>query len=92
MLNSIRDKILHTLGSEKVPMVIVGNKADLPPTQHVVTSAEGQALGKDLKAPWIEASARTSDNVTKAFELVIAEIEKLEHAGEEPKKDGCRVM
>jgi GTPase SAR1 family protein len=91
MINNIRDKILNTLGSEKVPMVIIGNKADLPSSQHAVTAAEGQALGKEMSVPWIEASARTSDNVNKAFELVIGEIEKLEN-GEEPKKDGCRIM
>jgi len=91
MITNIRDKINNTLGSEKVPMVVIGNKADLPPAQHVVTASEGQALGRDMGVPWIEASARTSDNVTKAFELVIGEIEKLEN-GDEPKKDGCQVM
>jgi len=35
-----------------------------------------------LKSGWIETSARNNENVAKAFEMMIAEIEK----GQEPDK------
>ncbi|RMD43124.1 hypothetical protein DV735_g2051, partial [Chaetothyriales sp. CBS 134920] len=75
MIGIIRDKILNHLGAESVPMMIIGNKSDVGPKRKV-TAEEGQKLGQDLHCGWIETSARENKNVAKAFEMMIAEIEK----------------
>ena len=71
--------------------MIVGNKCDVG-GKRKVSEEEGQNLGKELKCGWIETSARENRNVAKAFELMIAEIER----GSEPDKPAgggkCCVM
>ncbi|KAF2731222.1 seryl-tRNA synthetase [Polyplosphaeria fusca] len=76
MARIIRDKILNHLGTEWVPLVIVGNKSDLRPEQRQVTPEEGKALAEEFKCAWTEASARYNENVQKGFDNIIAEIEK----------------
>jgi GTPase SAR1 family protein len=74
-----------------VPIMIVGNKCDVG-SKRKVTVQEGQKLGQELKAGWVETSARENINVAKAFEMMIAEIER----GSEPDKPAgggkCSVM
>lgn len=41
-----------------------------------VQSEEGKVLAEQWNCAWTEASARHNDNVAKAFELVIGEVEK----------------
>ncbi|KAL9102937.1 MAG: hypothetical protein Q9163_001963 [Psora crenata] len=72
----LRDKILNHLGTDWVPLVIVGNKCDLKPDQRCVTTAEGQQLAEEYKCSFTEASARLDINVGLAFERMIGEIEK----------------
>lgn len=73
-------------------MVIVGNKSDLRPEQRQVSAAEGRDLAARCRCAFTEASARYNDNVAKAFELMIAEVEKSQNPGE-PAGDGkCAVM
>ncbi|KAI5300444.1 hypothetical protein KEM56_002455 [Ascosphaera pollenicola] len=50
----------------RVPVMLVGNKTDKT-VERVVSSQEGQALAKQLGCEFIEASAKTSTNVEKAF-------------------------
>ncbi|KAH6843730.1 hypothetical protein B0T12DRAFT_360135 [Alternaria alternata] len=76
MARIIRDKILNHLAVEWVPLVIVGNKSDLRPEQRQVTPEDGRALAAEFKCAWTEASARYNENVQKAFELIIAEVER----------------
>lgn len=75
-----------------MPIVIVGNKSDLRPEQRQVSSEEGKALSAECKCAWTEASARYNENVTKAFELMIAEVEKSQNPGEPPNNGGCHLM
>ncbi|KAJ5061280.1 hypothetical protein J3E72DRAFT_394628 [Bipolaris maydis] len=76
MARIIRDKILNHLAVEWVPLVIVGNKSDLRPEQRQVTPEDGRALAAEFKCAWTEASARYNENVQKAFELMVAEVER----------------
>ncbi|RPA73029.1 hypothetical protein BJ508DRAFT_57989 [Ascobolus immersus RN42] len=75
MVKIIRDKILNHLGAEWAPIVVVGNKSDLH-IQRQVSAEEAKALSQEWNCGWTEASARHNENVSKAFELLIAEIEK----------------
>ncbi|KAA8572915.1 hypothetical protein EYC84_003467 [Monilinia fructicola] len=82
MVEVIKDKILNHLGTEWVPITIVGNKSDLRPEQRQVTPEQGKALAEKFKCAFTEASARYNENVTKGFELMIEQIEKGENPNE----------
>jgi GTPase SAR1 family protein len=73
-------------------MVIVGNKSDLRPEQRQVDKESGRALAQELNCAWTEASARFDENVAKAFELVISEIEGAQDPTEQPKTSNCVMM
>ncbi|KAI9818575.1 MAG: GTP-binding protein [Pycnora praestabilis] len=92
MIRIIRDKILNHLGVEWVPLVIIGNKSDLRPEQRQVSVEDGKKLGEEFKCGWTEASARYNENVSKAFELMIAEVEKSQNPSKPPTGPGCCVM
>jgi len=92
MVRIIRDKILNHLGAEWVPLVIVGNKSDMRPEQRQVTKEQGKALAEEFKCSWTETSARFDENVAKAFELVIVEIEKSQNPGDPPAGGKCTLM
>lgn len=92
MVQVIRDKILNHLGTDSVPIVIVGNKSDLRPDQRQVTAEEGKALADRFKCPWTEASARYNENVARAFELLICQIEKSQNPAEPTGGGKCVLM
>jgi len=92
MVRIIRDKILNHLGAEWVPLVIVGNKSDLRPEQRQVSVENGRQLAEEFKCAWTEASARYNENVTKAFELMIAEVERSQNPSQPTGENKCIVM
>ncbi|KAI9850468.1 MAG: GTP-binding protein [Thelocarpon superellum] len=92
MVRIIREKILNHLSAEWVPIVIVGNKSDLRPEQRQVSPEEGKQLASECKCAWTEASARYNENVSKAFELMIAEVEKAQNPSEPTGGNRCQVM
>ena len=75
-----------------MPICIVGNKSDLRPEQRQVTSEEGKALADKYKCAWTEASARYNENVAKAFELLIGQIEKTQNPNDANEAGKCCVM
>jgi Ras homolog enriched in brain len=79
-------------GTESVPIVIVGNKSDLRPEQRQVSAEEGKKVSDKIQCAWTEASARYNENVARAFELLIAQIEKAQNPGELPEKSNCSLM
>jgi Ras homolog enriched in brain len=80
-------------GADAVPIMVVGNKSDLRPESRQVSLADGKKLAEELGCGFIEASARYNENVTKAFEGMIVEIEKGQEAGQ-PKEGNskCQIM
>lgn len=73
-------------------MIIVGNKSDLRPEQRQVTADQGRRLGEEFKCAWTEASARYNENVSKAFDLMIGEIEKSSNPSEPTGGQKCIMM
>lgn len=57
-LENLREEILRIKDEESVPMVIVGNKADLEEGRGL-PRAKGFAVSQKWGAPYYEASART---------------------------------
>jgi len=60
----------------QVPIVLVGNKADLSDTDREVTTLEGEELAKAWKVPFLESSAKTRTNIDEAFFGVVRAIRK----------------
>ncbi|KAL8831551.1 MAG: hypothetical protein Q9191_000794, partial [Dirinaria sp. TL-2023a] len=79
-------------GADWVPLVIVGNKSDLTSKQRQIDEVEGRTLAEEFKCAFTEASARQNTNVTKAFESMIAEIEKSQNPSEPTGGSKCLVM
>jgi len=92
MVRVIRDKILNQLGADWVPLVIVGNKSDLKSDLRQVSFEEGRKIGEEFNCAWTEASARQNDNVVKAFDLVIGEVEKSQNPNQPSGGGRCSVM
>jgi len=62
----IYDQILRVKDSEKVPVVLIGNKNDLE-TQRQVTIQQGRDLANSWKAPFFETSAKFRINIDECF-------------------------
>ncbi|RHZ46647.1 hypothetical protein CDV55_100208 [Aspergillus turcosus] len=92
MVRVIRDKILNHLGADHVPLVVVGNKSDLKSEQRQVSLDEGRQLGEEFHCAFTEASARLDYNVTKAFDLMIGEIEKSQNPSQPAGGSKCILM
>lgn len=71
--SEFRDRTLKVKDVPKVPMVIVGNKADLE-SQRAVTKEEGEELAKKLGVPFFETSAHTGQNTDDVFLTIAKEI------------------
>lgn len=65
-LAGLREEIIRIKDDENVPMVIVGNKADLEESR-VVQRAKGFSISQRWGAPYYESSARTRTNVDEVF-------------------------
>lgn len=57
-----------------------------------MTPEEGKAVAEKYKCAWTEASARYNENVAKAFELLIGQIEKSQNPNEPAEGGKCLLM
>lgn len=71
--------------------MVVGNKSDLH-IQRQVSPEEGRALAQEWNCAWTEASARHNENVAKAFEMAIAEVEKAQNPSQAANGTKCFIM
>ena len=72
---AFREQILRVKDSDKVPMVIVGNKSDLE-GERQVSQDEGKELAATFGCPWMEASAKTKVRCEDCFYELVREIRK----------------
>eukprot|EP00823_Brevimastigomonas_motovehiculus_P001356 TRINITY_DN11886_c0_g1_i1.p1 TRINITY_DN11886_c0_g1~~TRINITY_DN11886_c0_g1_i1.p1 ORF type:complete len:203 (+),score=43.67 TRINITY_DN11886_c0_g1_i1:205-813(+) len=82
-LSQFRDRILLVSEDREVPvpMVLVGNKADLT-SERKVSTEEGKALAKEWNIPFVECSALKGTGCNEAFAAAVRAIRKIE----QPKK------
>jgi small GTP-binding protein len=73
-ITAYREQIKQVKNAEKVPMVIVGNKCDLPIRN--VDMAQAKDVAKSYGIPLIETSAKTRMGVDDAFYTLVREIIK----------------
>ncbi|XP_057572071.1 GTPase NRas isoform X1 [Hippopotamus amphibius kiboko] len=67
-----KEQIKRVKDSDDVPMVLVGNKCDLP--TRTVDTKQAHELAKSYGIPFIETSAKTRQGVEDAFYTLVREI------------------
>ena len=72
-IKTMRDQIVRVKGSERVPILLVGNKVDLE-SQREVPTVEGMALAQIWGCPFVEASAKNRMNVNEVFAETVREM------------------
>lgn len=70
-------EILRVKDRDEFPVMLVGNKADLD-SQRVVSGEEAQGLARQLRAPYIECSAKIRMNVDQAFHELVRVIRRFQ--------------
>ncbi|XP_027289839.1 GTPase KRas-like isoform X1 [Cricetulus griseus] len=71
-IHHYREQIKRVKDSEDVPMVLVGNKCDLP--SRTIDTSQAQDLAGSYGIPFIETSAKTRQGVDDAFYTLLREI------------------
>jgi GTPase KRas protein len=93
---NLREKICRILDDEEIPIVLCGNKSDLPENEHRVTASKIANQAQAWKCAHILTSAKTKVNVQKAFFDVVREIRRSrpeeEDATPEKKSSFCNIL
>eukprot|EP00301_Raphidiophrys_heterophryoidea_P027017 c9442_g1_i3.p1 GENE.c9442_g1_i3~~c9442_g1_i3.p1 ORF type:complete len:174 (+),score=45.40 c9442_g1_i3:268-789(+) len=72
-----RNQIVRVRDREDVPMVLVGNKCDLPDRQ--VSTQEARAFAKSLGIPFMECSAKNGTNIHDVYHEVVRAVLRFQH-------------
>lgn len=76
VLDLLYQKILRTKGTEKVPLVLVGNKFDLD-TERQIQFKEGAELANTWGVPFFETSAKEKINNEACFFELVREVRRM---------------
>jgi len=87
---TIHEKLMDLVGITNVPIILVGNKTDLH-TDRRVTHEQGKRFAEEMKAVFLETSAKENQNVSDIFTKVLSQIESPD-GSQEAGKDKCCVM
>lgn len=88
-INTYREQIKRVKDADEVPMVLVGNKCDLP--TRTVDVKQAAEAAKTYSIPFIETSAKTRMGVDDAFYTLVREIRKdKERKGKDKRKNKIR--
>jgi GTPase KRas len=72
-----RENVLRVKGDDhNLPILLVGNKSDLTSNRKVSTQ-EATSLANDWNIKYVETSAKTRDNVDKAFSEIFVKIKDI---------------
>ncbi|KAL1117803.1 hypothetical protein AAG570_004118 [Ranatra chinensis] len=83
--SAMREQIKRVKDAEEVPMVLVGNKCDLP--SWAVDMNQAREIARQYAIPFVETSAKTRMGVDDAFYTLVREIRKdKEQRGKEKKR------
>jgi len=102
-VSQFRQQILRVHDVEDMPMIIVGNKADLEHLRQVST-LEGKELAKSFRnTTYLEASAKSRQNIDEIFQNVVRSVRQKRGGGIDPlqkktkkaggkKQKGCTIL
>ncbi|MEE6518904.1 hypothetical protein FKM82_030224 [Ascaphus truei] len=88
--NEIHAKLQEKRGKSRMPIVLVGNKNDLPSHNREVKMEDGKKLADSWGAAFMEASAKDSEKSHLIFTKIIEEIDRVESSFCYKRK--CQVM
>ncbi|KYQ92807.1 Ras GTPase [Tieghemostelium lacteum] len=95
-LEGIKEQIcrIKNADTDKIPMIVLGNKCDLPDKDRQVKSSEGDALvkkwGGDID--FMETSAKSNINISSAFEQIVQQIKQKSPVKNTKKKPQCLII
>jgi len=72
-IKTMKEQIMRVKGTDRVPMLLVGNKSDLE-HQREVHHGEGLGLAEMWNCPFLEASAKSTQNVNEVFIEIVREM------------------
>lgn len=72
-IKNMKEQIVRVKGSDRVPILLVGNKVDIE-HQREVSKQEGIALAQLWNSPFMEASAKSRHNVNEVFAEIVREM------------------
>ncbi|KAI8819724.1 ras family-domain-containing protein [Fimicolochytrium jonesii] len=75
-VKQLREQIVKLKDTKRVPLVVCGNKCDLPEEQHEVDNAAVDAFCQQHKIPLLKTSAKDNTNVTESFHSLVRECRK----------------
>jgi small GTP-binding protein len=86
-ISMYREQIKRVKDADDVPMVLVGNKCDLPARS--IDMNQAKEVARSYSIPFIETSAKTRMGVDDAFYTLVREIRKYkERQGKDKKNSG----
>ncbi|KAG9390529.1 Small GTPase superfamily [Carpediemonas membranifera] len=91
-IESLRDQILRVKDAKKFPMVMVGNKCDLPAEEHKVSEDEARALAESFGIPFFKTSAKEQINIEESFHALVREVWNSRPAEKKSGGGGCLVL
>ncbi|RWS27060.1 GTP-binding protein Rheb-like protein [Leptotrombidium deliense] len=82
----IYEKLIDTTGPVTIPIILVGNKLDLQ-QERLITYEQGKELAQQMKAQFVEVSAKKNSSVTDLFHTLILCIENADKRNDKPHKN-----
>lgn len=72
-IKPMREQICRVKGTDRVPIILVGNKVDLE-SEREVRTPEGATLANNWGCPFLETSAKSKKNVDELFTEIVREM------------------
>ncbi|KFQ42568.1 GTPase RhebL1, partial [Nestor notabilis] len=90
VVKTLYNKLCESWGKTSMPVVLVGNKADLSLQSREVKMDEGKKLAESWGAIFLESSAKESQVTQGIFMKIIEEIDRVDNSY--GRSTGCQLM